>query len=156
MIKIASKPRYYEVCIGDDKIKYYWNFKLLSSSFSAITLFGRVYSVLSKDDLYKFLNTKPGAIQANHERIHILQARSMKLGYVSFYVLYIYYFLKNLCKEFFIDSKSFKNKSFFYKLQKNSLSAYYKIPFEQEAYTNQNNFEYYLNSLSEDTKIKDI
>ena len=58
----------------------------------------------------------------NHELIHIHQQR--ELWVVGFYVLYVYYWLKNRVKG------------------ENNLTAYANIPFEVEAYRNQHNMDY--------------
>lgn len=59
----------------------------------------------------------------NHERIHMLQAQSFKLKYFTFYLVYIYYWVKNLFK---------------YGVKHNA--AYYNIPFEREAFAYEKDF----------------
>ena len=105
-------------------IKFHPNFKLLAKGFSAITLFGHVYTRKTKDELEKWLNSYSGRKTANHERIHILQAESFKTKYFAFYVKYLGYWVKNLFKYGF------------------SKEAYYNIPFEREAYENALDFDY--------------
>ena len=61
----------------------------------------------------------------NHETIHIHQQRELLL--IPFYLLYAYYYFKGLIK--------YKDKH----------RAYYMIPFEQEAYQNDNNLDYLKN-----------
>ena len=61
----------------------------------------------------------------NHERIHIMQAESFKFGYVSFYIIYLAWWLKGLF------SGHIKN-----------YEAYYKIPFEHEVYHYEKDFIY--------------
>jgi len=61
-----------------------------------------------------------------HEYIHLKQQR--ELFVVGFYVLYIWYWLKNIV---------------WHKMD--SRTAYREIPFEREAYENENNFVYALN-----------
>ena len=58
----------------------------------------------------------------NHEKIHLKQQR--ELWIVPFYTLYIWYWLKARMQGM------------------NSQDAYMSIPFEKEAYANQNNFDY--------------
>ncbi len=58
----------------------------------------------------------------NHEKIHIRQQQELLL--VGFYLLYLYYWVKGL---------------FIYK---NSDFAYAMIPFEAEAYENEENLDY--------------
>ena len=60
-----------------------------------------------------------------HEMIHIIQQK--ELWVIGFYLLYVFYWLKNLMKG------------------QNSSVAYYNIPFEIEAYKNQDNLDYLKN-----------
>lgn len=106
-------------------LKFHWDFKLLPSDFIAITLFGHVFSNLSKTELEKYLKSNRGKQTINHERIHILQAKSFKLGYFSFYILYLWYWIIGLFKYGVKENKS-----------------YYNIPFEREAFANDNNPNY--------------
>ena len=71
--------------IETNGVKFHWGFKLLPKDFVAITLFGHVFSNLSKNELEEYLSTKRGKETVNHERIHILQAKSFKLKYFTFY-----------------------------------------------------------------------
>jgi len=57
-----------------------------------------------------------------HEMIHIIQQK--ELWVIGFYILYVFYWLKNLLRG------------------QSSDIAYYNIPFEIEAYKNQNDLEY--------------
>jgi hypothetical protein len=111
--------------IEKEGIKFHWNFKLLPKDFIAITLFGHVFSNMNKDELLKYISSKRGKKTINHERIHILQAKSFKLKYFTFYILYLWYWFIGLFK---------------YGI-KNNIS-YYKIPFEREAYENEENINY--------------
>lgn len=65
-------------------------------------------------------------VTINHERIHIVQQRELLV--LPFYVLYVGYWLIN----------KFVHKE-------DSRIAYYNIPFEIEAYQNDENFSYLLN-----------
>lgn len=105
-------------------IKFHPNFKLLHKNFGAITLFGHVYTRKTQEELEKWLETFSGKKMANHEKIHMLQVDSFKLGYVGFYAYYLAYWVKNLFKYGF------------------NMYAYYNIPFEKEAYDNDLNFTY--------------
>lgn len=118
---IADLKRYFLA----DGLKVHWNFKLLPKGFEAITLFGHIYDVRSKSDLLRFLETDRGRVMVNHERIHMLQAKSFKCGYLTFYILYIWYWIKGLFK---------------YGTKNNV--AYYNIPFEREAYVCELDFNY--------------
>jgi hypothetical protein len=55
---IISEDFYYEVLVGKKFIKVFWNFKLLPSSFIAITLFGLVFSNLNKEELLSYILSK--------------------------------------------------------------------------------------------------
>lgn len=106
-------------------IKIHWNFKLLPKGFEAITLFGHVFDVQSKQNLKKYLETYYGREMVNHERIHMMQAKSFKLGYFSFYIVYLAWWIKGL----------FYNKF-------NNFEAYHSIPFEKEAFHYERDFNY--------------
>ena len=108
-----------------NSLKVHWNFKLLPSGFEAITLFGHIFDVRTKDDLLRFLKTSSGKVMVNHERIHTLQGKSFKLGYFTFYIVYLWYWFIGLFK---------------YGVKNNA--SYYHIPFEVEAYTNERDFGY--------------
>jgi hypothetical protein len=64
----------------------------------------------------------PSPVTINHENIHLQQIA--KVGVLKFYFLYLYHYLRNLIK------------------YKNHDLAYLNIPYEVEAYDNQENFEY--------------
>lgn len=106
-------------------LKIHWNFKLLPKGFEAITLFGHIFDVRPKDDLFRFLKTSYGKVMVNHERIHTLQADSFKLKYFTFYIVYLWYWFIGL-----------------FKYGTKNHASYHHIPFEVEAYTNEHNFEY--------------
>ncbi len=109
-----------------NNVKVHWNFKLLPKDFEAITLFGHVFDTHNKEDLKAYLETYWGRVMVNHERIHMMQAKSFKLGYFSFYIIYLAWWIKGL----------FHNKF-------NNFEAYYKIPFEKEAYHYEKDFTYH-------------
>ena len=56
--------------------------------FLGITLFGRVWTRHSREELAAFLQTERGRVFVNHERIHLIQARMVLAeavpGVVSF------------------------------------------------------------------------
>lgn len=108
-----------------NSLKVHWNFKLLPSWFEAITLFGHIFDVRKKEELRTFLGTYAGKVMVNHERIHTLQGKSFKLRYFTFYLLYLWYWFIGLFK---------------YGVKNNA--SYYHIPFEVEAYTNEQDFSY--------------
>lgn len=106
-------------------ITFHSDFKLLMPQFSAITLFGHVFTKMTKTQLEQYLNTTKGHTMANHEFIHILQADTFKTRYIGFYIYYLYYWIKNLLT------------------WGPNMKAYYAIPFEMEAYQNENDFGFY-------------
>lgn len=96
------------------------------SGYSAITLFGYVFTKKSYVDVSRLLSTDRGKIWANHENIHILQKKQVwSKTWLVFYILYLFYFFK---------AWPFSMK---WKV------AYKTIPFELEAYQNQTDLDYY-------------
>lgn len=83
----------------------------------AITLFPYI--------IYRYKEEDVSKVTVNHEMIHIAQQR--ELWVIGFYLLYVLFWLYNVCK--YWDTKL----------------AYYNIPFEVEAYLNQENKVYILN-----------
>ena len=110
---------------GLNRLKVHWNFKLLPKGFEAITLFGHIFDHRKKEDLRTFLETYAGEVMVNHERIHTLQGESFKFKYFTFYLLYIWYWFIGLFKY------GVKNHA-----------SYHHIPFEIEAYANDEDFTY--------------
>ena len=106
-------------------LKHHPNFFLLFPGFKSIILFGHIFYRMNKDALEKYLETRSGKVTSNHERIHVLQAKSFKFGYFSFYCRYLYQWVRNL-----------------FKYGLNGYTAYNNIAFEREAYKNQTNFDY--------------
>lgn len=106
-------------------LKHHPNFFLLAPGFRAITLFGHVFYRMNKEQLERYLERESAKVTANHERIHILQAKSFKLGYFSFYCRYLAEWIRNLFVYGFRDHIAYDN-----------------ISFEREAYQNQYNFDY--------------
>ncbi len=83
-------------------------------SIGAITLYPFIIYRCGKEDVGEALH--------NHECIHIYQQRETWV--IGFYLMYVYYWLKNILAG------------------EDSSTAYYNIPFEVEAYTQQHNLEY--------------
>ena len=106
-------------------LKHHPNFFLLFPGFKSIILFGHIFYRMDKDALEKYLETRSGKVTSNQERIHVLEAKSFKLGYFSFYCRYLYQWIRNL-----------------FKYGLNGYTAYNNIAFEREAYKNQTNFDY--------------
>ena len=75
--------------------------------------------------LYPFIifRDEPDEHTVNHERIHIQQQK--ELFVLPFYILYVWYWLVNRVK-----------------YQDLGPDAYYNLPFEREAYQNDDNFSY--------------
>lgn len=93
-------------------------FKILPSGYAAITLFGIVFMRRSYIDAINYLNSSRGQLLINHEKIHILQKKSIH-SWIIFYILYIWYFLKLYLSTF------------------NWKMSYKTIPFELESYNNE-------------------
>jgi len=96
----------------------------LSRRFEAITWFGHIFFNCTKDELAAKLHSPALLRTESHERIHLLQARSFKTRYLAFYTLYVAWWLRNLVH------------------YRNAMKAYYNIPFEREAYENEQREEY--------------
>lgn len=93
--------------------------------YSAITLFGYVFTRKSYSEVSKILSTNKGKVWANHEGIHIAQkAQVWSKTWIVFYILYLFYFFKA-----WPFSMTWK-------------VAYKTIPFEMEAYRNQELLNY--------------
>ena len=86
-----------------------------------LSIFINIYAIT----LYPFIicREEMDEVVLNHEKIHLAQQK--ELWIIGFYCLYVYYWL--LAK--------YKGST--------SLSSYLNIPFEREAYENENNM-YYL------------
>jgi hypothetical protein len=108
-------------------LKCHWNFWLLPKDFIAITLFGHGFFNRGKEELKKYLNTGIAKQTIRHERIHVLQAESFKAKYLTFYILYLYYWVRNL---FVFGCKNH--------------IAYRNIPFEREAFQNEHLQDYQI------------
>ena len=106
-------------------MKHHPNFFLLALGFKAITLFGHIFYRMNRKELEKYLETGSAKVTSNHERIHMLQAKSFKLGYFSFYCRYLAEWIRNL---------------FVYGIWRHE--AYENISFEREAYKNQTKYNY--------------
>lgn len=74
--------------VSEIQIKY--NPFLCPPGFSAITLFGTVYT------RFKELVEKPDEILRRHEMIHVRQAQSMNDSWINFYLKYFVKWIKNL------------------------------------------------------------
>jgi hypothetical protein len=91
--------------------------------FLGITLFGRVWTRHSREELAAFLQTERGRVFVNHERIHLIQARTLRWWGV-FYAVYFWYWLKLFLVSF------------------HSPMAYLTNPFEMEAYANERDLNF--------------
>lgn len=79
---------------------------------------------ISAITLWPFIISRgePSEVTINHERIHIAQQGEMLV--LFFYLAYAFFWLKNKAKGY------------------DDFDAYLYIPFEKEAYSNQNDLEY--------------
>lgn len=98
-------------------MKIIYNKYIPFKGFYAINLFGTYFI----RDEYKGENIPESTL--NHEAIHTVQMKEM--GYIFFY---IWYFIEWLIR-----------------LIINGVYAYYKLSFEQEAYNNEDNYDYLKN-----------
>lgn len=101
-------------------LKVIYNKFIPFKGFYAMSLFNLI---LVREDCRKYDNTPIYKKMINHESIHFEQQK--ELGFIFFYLLYG---LEWIIKLFFFGSK-----------------AYYHISFEQEAFANENDFEYIQN-----------
>lgn len=106
-------------------IKCHWDFKLLAKGYMAITLFGHIFFRDNKEFVENHLRTYGGEVTINHERIHMLQADTFKTGYFGFYLYYLWYWFIGL-----------------FKYGTAKYASYHQIPFEKEAYANQEDMNY--------------
>lgn len=72
-----------------------------------------------------FIRDEGNEVTINHEKIHLAQQKELLV--IGFYVLYVMYWLINLAK------------------YRDVYTAYAQIPFELEAYQNDENWVYLLN-----------
>lgn len=93
--------------------------------YSAITLFGTVYTKKTEEEIDWYLLTINGKKWLNHERIHCEQKKETHNSWVVFYLLYLWYFFKMwpFCTA-------------------NWSLAYATIPFEMEAKQNEHKMGY--------------
>lgn len=101
------------------------NFWLLPKNFLAITLFGHIFFRLNNNEMKWHLDSYSGNITLNHEHIHVLQAKTFKTKYLGFYSYYVWYWIVNLFRYGVKGQIAYKN-----------------IPFEREAFQQENNFTY--------------
>ena len=118
------------------RVKAKVNKFLCPRGFDAITLFGIVY--LATNRYLRYFNSEYGIMSSleNHEMIHIRQAYSTKDSWIVFYLLYIWYWIKNLPL-----------------LIVNKFAPYKFNPFEIEAYEHEADFYYNDETKAEGWKI---
>lgn len=87
-------------------------------------LFGHIFTYRTPEEFEVWLHSWAGQKRMNHERIHALQARTFKNGWVGYYWYYLKYWIK-----YSIELKSITK------------SRYY-IPMEMEAYEHESDFDY--------------
>lgn len=108
--------------ITELKAKKAW---FLPRHFRAITLFGTVYCNDRKDIDNINTNNYSTKRLVTHETIHVKQAASTHNSWCLFYLLYVWYWIKNLPLALMY-----------------SYAPYKLIPFEIEAFVNENKPEY--------------
>ena len=103
------------------------NALMLPSSYTAIMLFGTIYCN-NYGDVQEINKTEDiDSTLKCHETIHVRQAEDAKNSWFIYYCRYIWQWLQNIPLMFI---------KFHY--------AYYFIPYELEAYANEDNFDYAL------------
>jgi hypothetical protein len=116
------------------KIKVFYNSKIVPKGFLGITL----WHIFIRYDKQHIKTTK-GALGLarilTHEEIHVKQQREMLV--LPFFILYALFFILNFLVRF------------------NRMTAYKAIPFEKEAFKNDNNSDY-LNTRKAYSWIKYI
>jgi hypothetical protein len=118
------KSQIYHLPEGID-VPYYqdhWILKLLLNGYSGITWFGKICLKPKYKVTDQFIR---------HEYIHILQSK--ELGMLRFYILYLYYWIRNLVKK--------------------PKTAYRSVPFEMESYLNQRSKTYIATRPKNNWKI---
>lgn len=126
-----------------NQLKFICNCRIIPpKGYSAITLFGNVYTRKDEDTVKRYLETKRGKIWYHHEYMHVMQKKSIG-SWIIFYILYLWYFFKA------------------WPLFMNWRQAYRTIPFELEAYTVEDNFDiiescwrYYIRTNKERKTLK--
>jgi len=106
-------------------LKCHGGYKILPEDVLAITLFGHIFFRMTDEELETYASTRAGILTMHHEFIHTLQGKSFILGYLTFYILYVFYYITNLFRYEFDTSK-----------------AYFNIPFEREAYAMEYDLDY--------------
>ncbi len=105
---------------------FYCDCKIIPpKGYSAITLFGNVYTRKRKEDVVQTLKTDKGLKWINHENIHCNDKKNTKNSWIVFYALYIWYFIKMWP----FSTLSWRR-------------AYCTIPFELNAYYNEHKIGY--------------
>ena len=122
MIKRPSKYR--EIVVRISRF-------LPPKGYFAITLFGKVFIRRHNADFWeKNKNLQQCKVLLHHEWIHARQAVSTHNSWICFYLLYLYYYLKNR------------------PLRYGHRIAYYANPFELEAYVHEKELSYAQNSAT--------
>lgn len=107
-----------------DDLTFVYNCKILPpKGYSAINLFGYIFTRKNYEDLIEYLSTDRGKIWVHHEAMHSYQADTFKPKFIKWILFYIVYLV-----EFF------KAWPFFMSWRQ----AYRTICFELEAYDKQN------------------
>lgn len=104
----------------------------LPKGYEGLTFFGKILTPSQEvaDKMNKGFSTLK-----NHEMIHLRQAQSCGDSWVRYYLLYIWYWVKNLCK-----SRKLRKMAKPITLPRNI--AYLLNPFELEAYANMHDLHY--------------
>lgn len=123
MCIVKKDDIFYVTNTNGTKIKVLCEYKLLFKGY-IMTLFGRIATRRTRLVMEKYFKTKSGKETINHESIHIDQEQRLPLGWVTYYIVYFWYYIIMLLRYFNHDM------------------AYKTIPFEIEAYENDSNYDY--------------
>ena len=104
----------------EPNFKINWCKHFPPKGYIAITLFNNViFRCESQEEFDRLIESDYGKSVINHERIHVIQGKT--LGWFKFYCLYFNYYIIGRIRGLSHDE------------------AYYNIPFEREAYANEDN-----------------
>ena len=104
----------------------------LPKGYEGLTFFGKILT--PSQEVADRINTGISSLK-NHEMIHLRQAQSCGDSWIRYYLLYIWYWVKNICK-----SRKLRKMAKPAVLPGNI--AYLLNPFEMEAYANMHDLHY--------------
>ena len=117
----------------------------LRKGYEGLTFFGKILA--PTQELADRFNGSADRALKNHEMIHLRQAQSCGDSWIRFYLLYIWYWLKNRVGLLKLHSKRSSSAGLLPKGRKNrpycvKNAAYLLTPFEMEAYARMHDLDY--------------